>query len=83
MNCGKGLVCFVRRRINSVPSSRIVKSAEKFVSKTYLAPSFLNKAIILPSTKVPSSIPNSSPKAILTDGDVLKIIILSEFFMSS
>ncbi|OPZ68207.1 MAG: hypothetical protein BWY81_00954 [Firmicutes bacterium ADurb.Bin467] len=59
---------FLTRVRNSVPSSRIVRSAAKFVSNTSLKPSLRSAATILPVTRVPAGRPNSSPSATRTAG---------------
>ena len=53
---------------NSLASSMIVKSAEKFVSNTLSKPNLRIAAAILPSTPVPIGRPNSSPRPALTEG---------------
>ena len=55
---------------NSVPSSRIVRSAAKFVSKTSSKPRRRRAWAIFAVTMVPGSIPNISPSATRTAGAV-------------
>ena len=71
-----GLQLVIRGRVppsltrlsNSDPSSRMVRSAAKFVSKTRSKPSILTAASIFPVTRVPGGYPNSSPNAARTAG---------------
>ena len=58
---------------NSVPSSIIVTSAAKSVSKTASKPNFFKAFVILPVTCVPTGKPKVSPKATRTEGAVLII----------
>ena len=61
---------FCTRFNNSLPSSKIVKSAAKLVSNTLSNPNVLNAETNLPTTFVPNSYPNSSPTATLTAGAI-------------
>ena len=63
---------------NSFASSIIVRSAAKFVSNTLSNPSLLKAVTIFPSTLVPTSIPNISPRATLTAGATCTITCLSD-----
>ena len=60
---------------SSVPSSIIVRSAAKSVSNTLSKPRVRNAETILPVTRVPGSIPNSSPRAARTAGAVCTITV--------
>ncbi len=67
MNNGKFLPDFILL-INSVPSSRTVKSAANAISIISSKPATSNDLYILPSTFSPILLPNSSPNATLTEG---------------
>ena len=59
---------FLMRSSSSVPSSMMVRSAPKSVSKTLSKPSRRSAAASLPVTRVPMGMPNSSPSATRTAG---------------
>ena len=60
----------LKRCRSSLPSSMMVRSAVKSVSKTLSKPSRLRPATIFPVTRLPAGIPNSSPIAARTAGAV-------------
>ena len=60
----------VTRLISSLPSSIMVRSAVKSVSKTLSKPSILSAVTIFPVTRLPAGMPNSSPMAARTAGAV-------------
>ncbi len=82
MNRGKFLPDFIRL-INSVPSSKTVKSAAKAISIISSNPATSNDLYILPSTFSPILLPNSSPRATLIDGAGPTTTILDLSFKAS
>ncbi len=60
----------VRRSMNSLPSSRMVRSAVKSVSNTLSKPIRRRAATILPVTMLPDFMPRASPRATRTAGAV-------------
>ena len=64
------LIALFSRESSSIPSSMMVRSAVKFVSKILSNPSRRNAAYILPVTSVPAGRPKHSPSAARTAGAV-------------
>ena len=74
---------FLMRSSSSLPSSMMVRSAEKLVSNTFSKPSIFRAVTILPVTMAPLSRPNSSPRATRTEGATCTITCLEGSWMAA
>ena len=71
------------RLSSSLPSSMMVRSAEKLVSNTLSKPSIRRAVTILPVTTAPASMPNSSPRPTRTEGATWTMTCLEESWMAA